>query len=312
MKSAVEISALTQVYPNGVAALNHIDLQIAQGDFFGLLGPNGAGKSTAINILTSLLMPSSGEVHIFGYNLATQRERAKCLIGTVPQEFNFSVFETVTNIILNQAGFYGIPRKESKERLAHWLKRLGLWEKRDATAKSLSGGMKRRLMIARALLHKPRLLILDEPTAGVDIELRQDLWHFLKELNAEGTTIILTTHYLEEAESLCKHIAIMNEGHIIKQFPTEDLSHALSWQTYLCDLREPCVELPYITAHLQAHLKCQRLSSHQLECQLSSEIAINDLLSWCSEHDLELISIRQKRNRLEDLFLRLIHQEVTP
>ncbi|RMH39040.1 MAG: ABC transporter ATP-binding protein, partial [Gammaproteobacteria bacterium] len=235
---ALEISGLKKTYQNGVQALRGIDLQIAPGDFFALLGPNGAGKSTTIGILASLVTKTAGEVRIFGHDLVKDRVRAKSCIGLVPQEFNFSVFETCEQIVVNQAGYYGVPRNEAKKRAKMLLGELGLWEKRNTQARMLSGGMKRRLMIARALMHSPKLLVLDEPTAGVDIELRRSMWDFLIELNRSGTTILLTTHYLEEAEQLCRNIAIIDHGKIIENTSMRALLNKLDVETFVLDLDE--------------------------------------------------------------------------
>jgi len=244
MNKALEISNLNKTYKNGFTALNSVSLSVEKGDFFALLGANGAGKSTLIGIISSLVNKSSGDVSIHGFDLEMQRSEAKAMIGLVPQEFNFNVFEPVEEILLNQAGYYGVPRKEARIRAQQLLEQLELWGKRRSMASELSGGMKRRLMIARALIHRPKLLILDEPTAGVDIEIRRSMWDFLKQLNAAGITIILTTHYLEEAESLCRNIAIINKGDIVENTSMKSLLSRLQTQTFVLDLKTPLYELP--------------------------------------------------------------------
>ena len=244
MTAALEITGLRKTYKGGQVALKGIDLLVRQGDFFGLLGPNGAGKTTIIGIITSLVNKTGGSVSIFGHDLDTDPASAKACLGLVPQEFNFNMFDPVVEVVANQAGYYGIERKEAFERAEKYLKHLDLWDKRRVMARTLSGGMKRRLMIARALVHEPRLLILDEPTAGVDIEIRRSMWQFLRKINAAGTTIILTTHYLEEAESLCRNIAIINEGELIENTTTKQLLNTLHMETFVLDLESPLVQLP--------------------------------------------------------------------
>src|ERR1700678_186437 len=241
---ALVLRQLTKVYKNGIKALKGIDLEVAEGDFFALLGPNGAGKTTAIGIITSLVNKTGGTVEVFGYDLDLKLELAKSCIGIVPQEVNFNVFESVFTIVVNQAGFYGIPRRLAKQRAEKYLKQLQLWDRRNSVARSLSGGMKRRLMIARALMHEPRLLILDEPTAGVDIEIRRSMWDFLRKINASGTTIILTTHYLEEAESLCRNIAIIDKGGIIERDRMSNLLRRLNTQTFVLNTRSALLAPP--------------------------------------------------------------------
>src|SRR5579871_1858208 len=243
---ALSTRALTKTYKNGVQALRGVNLDVEQGDFFALLGPNGAGKTTLIGIVTSLVNKSAGAASIFGYDLDRQLEHAKSCIGVVPQELNFNQFESPMTIVVNQAGFYGIPRAEARARAERYLKQLQLWEKRHSAARGLSGGMKRRLMIARALMHEPRLLILDEPTAGVDIEIRRSMWEFLRGINARGTTIILTTHYLEEAESLCRNIAIIDKGDIIARDRVDSLLRQLHVETFVLDTREPLKQAPAV------------------------------------------------------------------
>ncbi len=250
MTAALSIRQLTKTYANGLQALKGIDLEVAEGDFFALLGPNGAGKSTTIGIITSLVNKTSGQVAIFGHDLDRELTAAKSQLGLVPQEFNFNVFEPVVEIVVNQGGYYGIERKVAYARAEQYLKQLGLWEKRHSMARNLSGGMKRRLMIARALVHRPRLLILDEPTAGVDIEIRRSMWEFLKTINQQGTTIILTTHYLEEAENLCRNIAIIDEGRVIENTGMKQLLYQLQMETFVLDLARPLASLPNIPGHV--------------------------------------------------------------
>lgn len=301
MTTALSLRGLKKTYANGFTALKGIDLDVEEGDFFALLGPNGAGKSTAIGIIASLVNKSAGKVSVFGHDLDIDLYAAKSCLGLVPQEFNFNVFEPVVEIVVNQAGFYGIPREEAFSRAEHCLKQLGLWEKRRDMARSLSGGMKRRLMIARALVHRPRLLILDEPTAGVDIEIRRSMWEFLKRINAEGTTIILTTHYLEEAESLCRNIAIIDQGEIIEHTSMKSLLNKLHVETFVLDLRRPlasCPEIPDYTL--------RRLDELTLEVDVTKNCGINDLFAALSRHGIEVLSMRNKTNRLEQLFMNLV------
>lgn len=298
---ALTIKNLTKVYPNGVTALRGIHLEVPPGDFFALLGPNGAGKTTTIGILCSLVNKTSGFVSIFGHDMDTHLEAAKSCIGVVPQEMNFNPFEKVSQIVINQAGYYGIPRKKATERATFYLKKLGLWDKQNHIALRLSGGMKRRLMIARALVNDPSLLILDEPTAGVDIELRHSLWHFLKELNQQGTTIILTTHYLEEAEQLCKNVAIIDHGEIIENSNMKMLLNRLHIQTLVLDLIKPPASLPKL--HDYPHTWIDHTT---LELELHQNQSLNALFQLLSEHGIVISSMRNKTNRLEELFVHLI------
>lgn len=300
---ALVVKNLTKIYPNGLIALKGIDLTVNEGDFFALLGQNGAGKSTTIGILCSLVNKTSGQVRIFDYDLDTQLEAAKSCIGVVPQEFNFNPFEKILQIIINQAGYYGIPYSIAAQRAEKYLKKLGLWDKRNQIALRLSGGMKRRLMIARALVNEPRLLVLDEPTAGVDIELRHGLWEFLTELNQQGTTIILTTHYLEEAEQLCKNVAIIDHGEIIEHAEMKSLINRLPVHTLILDLAEPA------TPALQLLNYPHRLTDQTtLEVELHKSQSLNDLFNELSAQQIRVTSMRNKTNRLEELFVRLISE----
>ncbi len=303
MTAALAIHALEKTYKSGLTALNGIDLTVEQGDFFALLGPNGAGKSTTIGILSSLINKSAGEVSIFGHNIDHELEAAKSCIGLVPQEFNFNVWEPVQEVIINQAGYYGIDRTTATQRAEKYLKQLGLWEKRRTMSRNLSGGMKRRLMIARALVHEPKLLILDEPTAGVDIEIRHSMWAFLKEINAQGTTIILTTHYLEEAESLCRNIAIIDQGQIIENTSMKKLLNQLNNEAFVLDLAEPTERLPTIANH-----SISLIDETTLEVHIPKEIGLNKLFEALSQHHIKVLSMRNKSNRLEQLFLSLVNQ----
>jgi ABC-2 type transport system ATP-binding protein len=298
---ALEIFQLTKTYKNGVQALRGIDLTVDEGEFFALLGPNGAGKSTTIGIVSSLVNKTSGRVMIQGIDMDRDLEAAKAEIGLVPQEINFSQFETVIDIVVNQAGFYGVRRSLAQERAEKYLTKLGLWEKRNHRSRTLSGGMKRRLMIARALLHEPRLLILDEPTAGVDIELRRSLWDFLREINASGTTIILTTHYLEEAESLCRNIAIIDHGRIIENTTMKQLLSQLNVETFILDLEQPLAELPAIDGY-----PLTRIDETTLSVDITRDRGINELFAALTERGIEVMSMRNKANRLEELFVRLL------
>ncbi len=299
--SALSIQGLQKVYRNGFEALKGIDLEVAAGDFFALLGPNGAGKSTAIGIVSSLVNKSGGRVEVFGHDLDREPEAVKACIGLVPQEFNFNPFEKVFDIVVTQAGYYGIGRKRASERAEFYLRKLGLWEKRNARARMLSGGMKRRLMIARALVHQPRLLILDEPTAGVDIEIRHSMWRFLRELNQQGTTIILTTHYLEEAESLCRSIAIINHGQIVEQSGMGDLLRRLHTETFVLNLKGRLAELPELGGYV-----LERLDDCTLEVEVTQEQGISGLFAALSRNGIEVISMRNKQNRLEQLFVDML------
>lgn len=300
---AVSLRNLCKTYKNGVQALKGIDLDVEEGDFFALLGPNGAGKTTAIGILTSLVNKTSGSVEVFGHNLDSELAAAKACIGLVPQEVNFNMFETVSTILLNQAGFYGIPRAVAHERLEKYLNKLQLWEKRNSVARSLSGGMKRRLMIVRALLHEPRLLILDEPTAGVDIEVRRSMWDFIREVNTSGTTIILTTHYLEEAENLCRNVAIINQGKIIENEKMSTLLRKLNTETFILNLREPVSSTPLLTGY-----KTTLTDSHTLEVELNKEQNLNEIFGALSAQGIGVVSMRNKSNRLEELFISMVER----
>ncbi len=303
--NAVAIKQLKKSYPNGVVALKGVDLVVEQGDFFALLGPNGAGKSTAIGILCSLVNKSSGSVEVFGEDLDKVPMAVKRMIGLVPQEFNFNMFEPVVEIVVNQAGYYGIARKEAYQKAEYYLKKLDLWHKRFDMARELSGGMKRRLMIARALVHEPKLLILDEPTAGVDIEIRRTMWTFLREINQQGTTIILTTHYLEEAESLCRNMAIIDQGEIVEQGEVRALLKQLQTETFLLNLAEPLSSLPQLNGF---ELRCQE-DGRTLEVDVNQGQSINALFSELTAKGVEVLSLRNKSNRLEAFFLRLIDKE---
>jgi ABC-2 type transport system ATP-binding protein len=298
---ALSLRQLSKTYRNGVQALKGIDLDVEQGDFFALLGPNGAGKTTAIGIIASLVNKSSGKALVFGHDIDTDLEAAKACLGLVPQEINFNQFEKVSTILLNQAGFYGIPRRVARERIDVWLRRLQLWDKRDAISRSLSGGMKRRLMIARALIHEPRLLILDEPTAGVDIEVRRSMWEFLRQLNADGTTIILTTHYLEEAENLCRNIAIIDEGRIIEHDRMSTVLRKLHSEVFVLNLRQPPAVVPALPGYA-----VKLTEDGSLEVEVTKAQNLNDIFAALSARGIEVVSMRNKANRLEELFLRLV------
>jgi ABC-2 type transport system ATP-binding protein len=304
---ALVLRQLTKVYKNGIRALKGIDLQVAEGDFFALLGPNGAGKTTAIGIATSLVNKTSGTVEVFGHDMDTQLEAAKSCIGLVPQEINFNMFETPFTIVVNQAGFYGIPRRVAKQRAEIYLKQLQLWERRNSIARSLSGGMKRRLMIARALMHEPRLLILDEPTAGVDIEIRRSMWEFLRGINAQGTTIILTTHYLEEAENLCRNVAIIEGGNIIERDSMQNVLRKLPTEVFVFNLRDPRAAAPLMTG-FPAVLK----DPHTLEIEMTKSQSLNDVFAQLSAQGVAVNSMRNKVNRLEELFMRLVDANSRP
>lgn len=303
MTQALLIRDLRKIYPNGFQALKGIDLTVEEGDFFALLGPNGAGKSTAIGIVCSLVNKTSGQISIFGDDLDGALEKAKAHIGLVPQEFNFNQFEPVVEIVVNQAGYYGIDRPLAFQRAETYLKQLGLWEKRRVQARELSGGMKRRLMIARALIHEPRLLILDEPTAGVDIEIRRSMWNFLRQINEQGITIILTTHYLEEAENLCRHIAIIDRGQIIEHTRMQSLLHRLSQETFVLNLKEPLGTLPATPGYA-----LRQIDECTLEADVVKEQGINGLFHQLSADGIEVVSLRNKTNRLEELFMHLVEK----
>lgn len=299
---ALNIKDLTKIYHNGVVALRGINLRVNQGDFFALLGPNGAGKSTTIGIITSLINKTDGQVKIFGHSLDNELEAAKSCIGLVPQELNFSIFEKVIDVIVYQAGYYGVPVRLAKQRAEIYLKKLDLWDKRNQVSMRLSGGMKRRLMIARALVHEPKLLILDEPTAGVDIEIRRSMWEFLQEINRQGTTIILTTHYLEEAEYLCKNIAIIDKGRIIENISMKNLLATLNMETFVFDLKKPLDTLPDASSPFAMRLR----DNMTLEVDVAKEQSLNNLFGFLEGHHIEVTSLRNKANRLEELFLNLI------
>lgn len=305
MSKAISIKNLTKIYPNNVKALKGISLDIEKGDFFALLGPNGAGKSTAIGVISSLINKTSGSVAVHGFDLDAEKDQAKSCIGLVPQEFNFNVFEPVFEIVVNQAGYYGIPRKKAQLRAEQLLKQLGLWDKRSDMARELSGGMKRRLMIARALVHEPQLLILDEPTAGVDIEIRRSMWIFLEEINKQGTTIILTTHYLEEAEALCRNIAIINQGEIIENTSMKSLLTQLQTETFVLDLKESISEVPIVEGYAIA-----MRDSSTLTVEVDKAQTINEVFDELSRRNLHVTSMRNKSNRLEELFVRLTGNNV--
>jgi len=300
---ALSFKNLTKTYKNGVQALKGIDLDVEAGDFFALLGPNGAGKTTAIGITTSLVNKTAGSVTVFGHDLDREPELAKSCIGLVPQEINFNQFEAVETIIVNQAGFYGIPRHIARTRTEQYLKQLQLWEKRNAMARSLSGGMKRRLMIARALVHEPKLLILDEPTAGVDIEVRRSMWEFLREINARGTTIILTTHYLEEAESLCRNVAIIDSGRIIERDRMSNVIRKLQTETFVFNLRNAIATVPALPGY-----EVKLVDDHTLEIEVDREQNLNDIFAQLSANGAEVLSMRNKVNRLEDFFMKMVEK----
>jgi ABC-2 type transport system ATP-binding protein len=302
---ALSLKNLTKTYKNGVQALKGINLDVEEGDFFALLGPNGAGKTTAIGIVTSLVNKSDGKVEVFGHDTDTELEVAKSCIGLVPQEINFNQFEAVETIVVNQAGFYGIPRPLARERTEKYLRQLQLWDKRRSMARSLSGGMKRRLMIARALVHEPKLLILDEPTAGVDIENRRSMWEFLSETNRRGTTIILTTHYLEEAEHLCRHIAIIDEGQIIEHDRMSNVIRKLQTETFVFNLRKGIAAAPPLPAY-----EVKLVDDHTIEIEVDREQNLNDIFARLSDSGIEVLSMRNKVNRLEDFFMKLVEGRV--
>jgi ABC-2 type transport system ATP-binding protein len=301
--NALSIRGLTKTYKNGIQALKGVDLDVEQGDFFALLGPNGAGKTTLIGIVTSLVNKTSGQATVFGHDIERELEAAKACIGVVPQELNFNQFETPYTIVVNQAGFYGIPRPVARERAEKYLKQLQLWDRRDKMSRALSGGMKRRLMIARALMHEPRLLILDEPTAGVDIEIRRSMWDFLREINERGTTIILTTHYLEEAETLCRNIAIINGGQIVERDRMSSLLRRLNTETFVLNLRESLAAAPQLEGYGVA-----LVDPHTLEVETAKEQNLNDVFGRLSSLGIEVLSMRNKVNRLEEIFMRLVEK----
>ena len=299
-EKALDIKGLRKTYAGGVQALNGIDLQVNQGDFFALLGPNGAGKSTTIGIICSLVNKSSGSISVFGYDSVEQEVEAKSCIGLVPQEFNFNQFETLEQIVVNQAGYYGVPRSIAKERAEKYLKQLELWDKRQVSARELSGGMKRRLMIARALMHEPKMLILDEPTAGVDIEVRRSMWAFLTKINQQGITIILTTHYLEEAEMLCRNIAIIDKGLIKENTSMKALLSTLNIETFIFDLASGAntIDIPEFAS--------RAIDDQTLEVDVPKDSGLNAVFEHFSVHNVKVVSMRNKANRLEELFVRLV------
>jgi len=302
--TALEINNLTKIYPNKLIALNSINLNVNQGDFFALLGPNGAGKSTAIGIICDLTKKTSGSVKIFGHCIDENNDAAKSCIGIVPQEINFSLFETCLEIVVNQGGFYGIKRSHATKRAEKYLRKLNLWEKRNERSRNLSGGMKRRLMIARALVHEPKMLILDEPTAGVDVELRRSMWDFLIDINQQGVTIVLTTHYLEEAESLCKNIAIINHGKIVENTSMKKLLSKLNKETFIFDLNNPIKELPNLDNY---NLKL--IDTTTIEVEIDRERNINKLFEILTKKNINITSMRNKTSRLEELFLKLLNNK---
>jgi ABC-2 type transport system ATP-binding protein len=299
--NALSVRGLTKTYRNGVQALQGVDLDVEQGDFFALLGPNGAGKTTLIGIITSLVNKTAGVARVFGHDIDRELEAAKACIGIVPQELNFNMFESPFTICVNQAGFYGIPRPVARERAEKYLKQLQLWDKRGGISRGLSGGMKRRLMIARALMHEPRLLILDEPTAGVDIEIRRSMWEFLREINERGTTIILTTHYLEEAETLCRNIAIINGGRIVARDRMSNLLRQLHFETFVLNLRDSLAQAPTLAGYA-----LRLVDDHTLEVEISKDENLNEIFARLSALGIEVLSMRNKVNRLEEIFMRLV------
>jgi ABC-2 type transport system ATP-binding protein len=298
---ALEIADLYKTYASGLQALKGIDLQVEKGDFFALLGPNGAGKSTCIGIISGLVNKTSGSVRIFGHSIDDEFILAKSMLGSVPQEFNFNSFEPVEEIVINQAGFYGVPARIARHETEHYLKQLGLWQQRRSQARRLSGGMKRRLMIARALIHKPQLLILDEPTAGVDIELRRTMWDFLDQINAQGTTIILTTHYLEEAERMCRNVAIIDEGNIIQDSSMESLLKQLNSETFVLYLRDSLEQAP----QLAGFDNIVRRDDHSIEVEVPDSLSINDMIRELEAKGIVVQRLRNKVNRLEELFVKM-------
>lgn len=298
---ALSIRNLTKQYDNGFSALKGIDIDVAEGDFFALLGPNGAGKSTTIGIICSLVRKTGGTVKIFGRDIDREFSQAKKDIGVVPQEFNFNMFEKPFDILVTQAGYYGLPRSLAMKRSEEYLRVLDLWDKRNVPSRMLSGGMKRRLMIARALVHEPRLLILDEPTAGVDIELRRSMWDFLRDINARGTTIILTTHYLEEAESLCRNIAIIDRGEIIQHSGMKVLLKSLQREVFILDTRGTIDALPDL-----GPFPGRLIDEHSFEVEVEKSESLNKLFAHLSEQGVEIVSMRNRANRLEELFVSLV------
>ncbi len=306
MSTAISIKDLHKTYDNGHRALNGISLEVAEGDFFALLGANGAGKSTTIGIIATLVRKSGGSVEVFGKNVDANTYETKLDLGIVPQEVNFGLFEKVFDICVTQGGYYGLPRKVAEERSEKYLKKLGLWDKKDQQARNLSGGMKRRLLIARSLIHEPRLLILDEPTAGVDIELRRSTWEFLQEINRAGTTIILTTHYLEEAESLCRNIAIIDKGEIVENTSMRALLKKLDTETFIFDSRDDLVNIPAVNG-----FEIAQIDSNSFEVTLNKNQDINEVFGLLDEQGVKIKSMRNKTNRLEQLFVSLVRKSST-
>jgi ABC-2 type transport system ATP-binding protein len=304
-QNALSIASLAKTYDNNFKALKGIDLEVSQGDFFALLGPNGAGKSTTIGVICSLVRKSSGTVKIFGIDIDEDFSAAKQYVGVVPQEFNFNQFEKPIDILITQAGYYGIPVPIATERAEKYLKQLGLWEKHNVPSRSLSGGMKRRLMIARALIHEPQLLVLDEPTAGVDIELRRSMWTFLEEINRQGTTIILTTHYLEEAERLCRNIAIIDKGTIVQNTSIKNLIKQLNKETFILDIKQEIKSCPTLDEY-----PITMVDSHTLEVAVDKNKSLNQLFSMLSDQEIEIVSMRNKANRLEELFIDMVERNL--
>lgn len=303
---ALEIDNLRKVYGSQVEALKGVQLQVQPGDFFALLGPNGAGKTTLIGIVTSLVNKTSGAVRIFGKDLDAEKAAAKNFIGLVPQEINLAIFEKVENVVLQQAGYYGISRALAKQRAEKYLKKLELWDKRDAQVRELSGGMKRRLLFARAMVHEPKLLILDEPTAGVDLDIRRSMWRFIKEINEQGTTIILTTHYLEEAENLCRNVAIIDHGEIITNTSVAALLSTMQMESFVLFLAEPCRDLPVLEG-----LRLRKVDETTLEVDVEKAQSLNDVFERLSTHNIVVNSLRNKTNRLEEMFLSLTKKPVS-
>jgi ABC-2 type transport system ATP-binding protein len=301
---ALDISNLKKTYSNQVEALKGIDLIVERGEFFGLLGPNGAGKSTTIGIIAHLVNKTSGKVSVFGHDIDSEFPAAKCFIGLVPQEYNFNIFETPWQILVDQAGYYGVPYRTACERAKKYLTQMDLWHKAKQASRLLSGGMKRRLMIARALMHEPELLILDEPTAGVDIELRRFMWEYLQEINRQGKTIILTTHYLEEAEYLCKRLAIIDQGMIVQQGKTRELLSQLQIETFVLDLAEPLAAKPELE-----NFTTRLTDEVTLEVDVAKQQDLNQVFAQLSQHNIQVISLRNKTNRLEELFVKLVAKQ---
>lgn len=304
MTLALELTSLRKKYSNGVVALDGVSLNVEKGDFFALLGPNGAGKSTLIGIISSLVRKDSGTVKIFDQDVDDDFALAKRYLGLVPQEFNFNNFETIRDILIYQAGYYGVERTEAAERADYYLERLGLWDKRGSQSRFLSGGMKRRLMIARALIHHPQLLVLDEPTAGVDIELRRHMWDFIQEINDQGTTIILTTHYLEEAESLCRNVAIINHGRIVESSDMRSLLATMQRETFVLDIRG-AGELEGLCSEYNLH----KVDENRVEVSIENGQSLNPVFAELSKQNIEVTSMKNKVNRLEELFVDKIHKE---